>query len=229
MVYFFNTTLFNRILLYCLLFTFSLVILKPTYAYAQLYISNVAFGIRIQKLTDKMNKYKEKKNSSKLIDTMLDIKSEIEAFTGNKFDINKEIDKIEVLVKKKGAKVPKNELKLLKKIINNKDKKINNRFACMTSYLENPSNMEFEVYEKFYFGNIDQEDKEVMELPYRLTVGITMTLAGAFLVFVGTRLPIPICKTIGEPMLVSGIGFLIEGYGDKQEENKAKEKQKNKI
>lgn len=49
-----------------------------------------------------------------MLDVVLEIKSEIESYTGKKIDVNKEIDKIEVELKKKGGKPPKGIFKKFK-------------------------------------------------------------------------------------------------------------------
>ena len=53
---------------------------------------------------------------------ILEVKSEVEAFTGKKIDISKEIDKIESDVKKKGSKPPKDIFKKFKSLVHSKEK-----------------------------------------------------------------------------------------------------------
>ena len=62
--------------------------------------------MKMQKLIDKAWKYYYNSDSNGLLNVMLEIKSEVEASTGKKIDIGKEIDKIESDVRKKGIKPP---------------------------------------------------------------------------------------------------------------------------
>jgi hypothetical protein len=60
---------------------------------------------------------------------MLDVKQEIEAYKGVKIDLDKQLDAVEAEIKKKGAKIPKNEFKELRKTIKKKEKRAGHRAA----------------------------------------------------------------------------------------------------
>lgn len=64
------------------------------------------------------------------------------------------------------------------------------------------------------------------DLPIRLSIGISMILAGGFLCGVGVMLKIPTCVTYGEGLVIGGVNFAIDGYANRQEEDKNKDKKK---
>lgn len=228
MVNIFNSSKINSLLLSSILVIFSLAVLTPPPCHAQWFDNitpnDIAFGIRIEKLIEKVWKYKDKGDSDKLLDTMVEIKQVVEGHTGKKIDLDKQIDQVEVELKNKGAKVPKKDLKALRKRIKSKEKKANHRALCMASYIEDPSpSYSFEEYETLYraaHGNPDRQDEEqqAAELPLRLTIGVTVALCGLFLCFV----PIPICKAWGADLMKAGVTLAVEGYVNRQEEDKDK-------
>lgn len=220
MVNFFKFTYLNRIFLYNILATFPVAVLIPPPAYAQINqgINEIAFAAKMERLTEKLWKYKEKKDSNKLLDTMLDMKLEVEHHTGNKFDLEKEINKSEYEIKKQGIKVPKKDFQIVRKAIIKKEKKANQRALCMACYFKECPSINFEEYETIYLaahGDKNQEEQDVKELPLRLTIGITMILAGGFLCF--TR--IPACVTYGQQIAAAGVTFAIEGYVNRKDED----------
>ena len=58
----------------------------------------------------KINKYKKSLDSNKLIETMLDLKLEIEGYTGQHIDLDKQLDEVEREIKAKGGKPKKASL-----------------------------------------------------------------------------------------------------------------------
>lgn len=110
----FNSHKFNNFLLCSVLVTFSVAILTPSPCSAvSVNPNDVAFGVRLQKLVDKVLKYKDKGESNKLLDTMIDMKQEVENYTGVSIDLNKQIDDVEKEIKKNGGKVSKTDMKQL--------------------------------------------------------------------------------------------------------------------
>ena len=81
----------------------------------QVGLNDVAVGIRIGKLLDKAKNNFEKGNLKDLIDNMLDLKSESEALTGQKIDLDSSIDQVFNDVKKQGVKVDSKTQKEVKK------------------------------------------------------------------------------------------------------------------
>ncbi len=80
----FHSYCFNKLLLSCVLTTFSVAVISPTPAYGQMYIglNDVAFGINMENFVKKIRKYRERRDVNKLLDTVLDMKREIEAYSG---------------------------------------------------------------------------------------------------------------------------------------------------
>ncbi len=225
MVRFFKSTTINRLLLCSVLTSFTLAVITPQSAYADININDIAFYSRIEKLSEKMRKYKEKQDSNKLLDTMLEIKREVEERTGNRIDLDKEFNKAKIEINARGAKIPEKDFESLRKIIKRKEKKANQKAMCQASYLELAPNMSFDEYEILYLsanGNDKDKDdnKEITELPLRLTIGISMVLGGGFLCFAGAMLKIPICVECGKNLTAAGITFAVEGYVNSKEKNK---------
>ena len=135
MVGFLRFNLYNRVVLSSLLFTFPLAVLIPPPAYAQVNIgfNDINFGIAMQKLIDKAWKYYTKQDSDSLVDVLLDIKGQVESYRGIKINIEKEIDRAEVALKKKGHKAPKEVFKRYKSLLKKKEKKNHHRALCMDS------------------------------------------------------------------------------------------------
>lgn len=104
---FFNFICFKRLVLSSILCAFPLAVITPPSIYGQinLNLNAIDFGVKMQKLIDRAWKYYNKKDSDSLLDVILDIRAEVEAYTGNKINIEKEIDKIETNLQKKGLKV----------------------------------------------------------------------------------------------------------------------------
>ncbi len=117
----------QRLVLLALLCTFPLAAVTPLPASAggQLNANfyDVSFGVKIQKLIDRAWKYYNKSDSNSLLDVVLEIKSEVEAYTGKRISIDKEIDRIESDVRKNGRSFDKNFFRTFKKVINGKEKK----------------------------------------------------------------------------------------------------------
>lgn len=93
---------FQRLVLSIVLCSFSLAAVTPPSIYGQVNrgFNDVSFGVKIQKLIDKAWKYYDKLDGDSLLDVILEIKSEVESYTGKKIDISKEIDQIERDLKK---------------------------------------------------------------------------------------------------------------------------------
>jgi hypothetical protein len=103
---FFRLNQLNNVVLSGLLIAFPLAVLTPLPVFGQINIgfNDVNFGIKMQKLIDRAWKYYNKEDGDSLIDVLLDIKAEVEAYTGNKINLEKEIDKVETNLKKRGHK-----------------------------------------------------------------------------------------------------------------------------
>jgi len=62
MVRFFKSSTINRLLLCGVLITFTLAIVNPHPAYADLNLNDIAFYTRMEKLAEKMWKYKDRQD-----------------------------------------------------------------------------------------------------------------------------------------------------------------------
>lgn len=171
--------------------------------------NDVCFGVKIQKLVDKAWKYSDKQDGDSLLDVILDIKSEVETYTGKKIDISKEIDKIENNAKKKGSKPPKDIFKKLKSLVQSKEKKKHHRAMCMESYFIDQPSMSFQDYEFLHLkaGN-KEKDQGKEQLPLKFVIAVSLMLGGAFVMFAT-----PVCPALGyagEMMISTGFGMLID-------------------
>src|SRR5690606_2337290 len=101
----------NRFVLCCTLGTFSISTMIPFQAAGCPHkmmsagLSDISFGIRVQKLIEKSKKYFYAKDRAKLTDTMFKIKNEIEGYTGQKISIEGSLDKIEREAKARGKPI----------------------------------------------------------------------------------------------------------------------------
>lgn len=122
MGYFYKFDGYKRLVLSTILCTFPLAAVTPLQLYSEINLdySVINFGIKIQKLIDKAWKCYSNLEDNELLNVVLDIKSEIEAFTGNKIDLSKEIDKIKNDLKKSGQKPPKGIFKKFKEFAKKK-------------------------------------------------------------------------------------------------------------
>ncbi|PJD96133.1 MAG: hypothetical protein CK425_06945 [Parachlamydia sp.] len=211
----FKSMYFNNVLLSCVLIAFSLAVITPPPAYAQVNLNDVNFGIRIQKLKGQVWKYKNKLDSNKLLDTVLEIRSEIEAYTGHKFNLDKELDRIEKESKKKGSKVSKTEFNRVRKLIKSEEKKKHKRAAYIASYLDEAPSISFDEYEELCLAAAhgQNQGQAQEEIPIKLFIAITLLLGGSFLMFAA-----PICPIValpGETMMGLGFGMLLDQGIDK--------------
>jgi len=58
-------------------------------------INAINFGIKMEKIVEKVKKAIDKGETNKLVGYMFDFKQEVEQYTGQKIDINKSIDQAE--------------------------------------------------------------------------------------------------------------------------------------
>ena len=201
---------FKRLVLFSILCTFTLAVLAPPPVYAQINLGDVGFGIKVQKLIDKVWRYYNKSDSDGLLSTILELKTEVETHTGKKIDVSKEIDKIESELKKKGGKPPKDIFKKFKDLVKKKEKKNHHRVVCMGTYFHDQPNMSFEDYEFLIRAakKTDQAAQQNEPLPLKFVLGVTLLLGGAFVM-----LATPICPPLayaGEMMVSTGFGMLLD-------------------
>jgi hypothetical protein len=219
--------------LYSTTLAFTFANISPVYGFQNqqmaVNLNDINLAIKFEKLIEKAWKYYKANDSKKLIETMLDMKHETEGYTGQKIDINKSLDQVEREIKHKGSKISNAEIKAIRKIIKDNEKKHNHKAiymtACMESGVEyNPEavNFEFDYLCKAAKHDKDKDKEEEIVLPVRVTVGVVMALCGVFI----TVLPFPPCKTYGPQLIAAGVGLAIEGGCGKVEEDRKNERDK---
>lgn len=226
----------NRFIFYCTLGTFAFTAIKPlnflnaTSVEKSVNFSDISFGIRMEKLIEKTKKYFEAKNGKKLTEIMFDIKHELEGYTGQKIDLNKHLDQIEKEAKSKGMPIDKVHMKEMRKRFKKQEKRWNHKALYMTDCLEYnipfSSEEENQLYETSgetlqNFAKSSKEKDEEIELPLRVTIGVTMSLVGLFLYVI----PFPVCKAAAPWVLEAGLAFLVDQSITDYEEKKRKDKE----
>lgn len=223
----------KRFLLCTTALAVTLTPVAPCYAFQPIHavsLNDVAIALKFEKLIEKANKYFKAEDAKKLLEVLLDIKHETEAYTGQKIDISKSLDQVEKEIKAKGGKISKAELKAIKNTIKKSEKKHNHKALYMAAAMESGCNYDAEAVNiewdylcKSASKGKDKEDDEMI-LPVRVTVGVTIALVGVFI----TILPFPPCKTWGPALISGGVSLAIEGGCGKVEEDRKNEKDKKK-
>lgn len=215
MACFFRINQLNNVVLSGILIAFPLAVLTPPPVHSQINVgfNDVNFGIKMQKLIDKAWKYYNKQDSDSLIDIILDIKTEVEAYTGKEINLEKEIDNVETDLKKQGHKAPKGVFKKYKSLLKKKDKKKHARALCMEAYFLDAPNMSFDDYEALHLAtkkhdNKEEEEKQKDLPPFKFVLGVSLVLCGAFVMFASPACPI--LAPAGEAMVGTGFGFLLD-------------------
>ncbi len=220
MVHFFKPSKPYRLLVCCTLVAFISASL-PISLSANIYsnANDVAFAYRIEQLLDRVKKAANKNDGNKLIDLMLDVKLEVETYSGTKIDLERQIDVVEYEVNKNGNKIPKSQVKELKHILKKKEKKRLNKLFSLENYLIDSSfDSNLENYN--YIQKHGDSDDSIAAVPVRLTVGVTVALVGLFIMIVPV-IPTPI-KAWGKDMVIYGVGLAGEACYSSFDEDKKK-------
>jgi hypothetical protein len=165
--------------------------------------------------------------SGKLIEVMLEIKTEVEAYTGKRIDIESQLDQIERDAIKQGAKFRKGEMKQIRSLLKKNEKKHHHKAVYLAEC--NMYDIPFDQQECDYLYKTaskhdKKEDKEENEIPLRVTIGVTTSLCGYFLSFI----PHSYAQIASKVLIAAGIEMTVEGTITRVEENQQKEKEKNK-
>lgn len=231
MGYLWKSPKLNTIVLSCTIGVFTLGAVIPIQALPQnpngINFNEIGFALRIEKLIEKLNKYRDREDQKGLMEVMFDIKMEVEGHTGQKIDLQKSLDKIERDVKAKGGKVDKRIMKKLRQDFNNQEKRLGHKANYMANCLE--YNLPYNAEEEHFLfqneilmaknGHGKEEDGQEICIPLRVTIGVTVTLCGIFLLVV----PIPICKQYAPYVIETGMAFLVD-EGITQWDGKDKDK-----
>lgn len=188
-------------------------------------LNDIAFVARIEKLVERVQRYKDKLESGKMIEVMLEIKTEVEAYKGKKIDIESQLDQIEKDAIKQGAKFKKGEMKQIRSLLKKNEKKHNHKtlYLAECDMHDIPfDQIECDFLYKVASKHDKKEDKEEDEIPLRVTIGVTASLCGYFLSFI----PHPYAQTASKVLIAAGIEMTVEGTITRVEENQQKEKKK---
>ena len=212
MANFLKSRICNSMVAYLTIASFSTTLLVPPPLMA-LDINAINFGIKMEKIVEKVKKAIDKGETNKLVGYMFDFKQEVEQYTGQKIDINKSIDQAEKEARAKGQKIDQKYIKAIKKEFNRNDKKHKHRavWFAQCAELDIPySTMEADAHFDMNYlmarsaKGHDKGEIQIEEVPVTITVGVTIALCGLFLWFV----PLPGCQTAGTYLLNTGIGIL---------------------
>lgn len=190
-------------------FTSAIIIPPPIYAVT---INDINFGIKVEKIYEKVKKAIDRGETNKIVGYMFDFKGEVEQYTGQKIDINKQLDQVQKDAKAKGQKIDDKYIKQIKKDFSKEDKKHKHRSVWFAQcadvgmeYTAFEADMHFEMNHVMAKGAKYEQQEDV---PAIIMVGVTVSLCGMFLWFV----PIPGCQVAGTWLLNTGFGIL-SGYG----------------
>jgi hypothetical protein len=216
----------NRMALALAIGSFTPVAAFPAPCYhTQANFGDIATGIRIGKLLEKAKKNFEKGKLKDLIEDMLNLKSETEALTGKKIDLDTSINQVFNDVRKQGVKIDLKTQNEVKKIIKDKGKRYDYKSFYMAQCLVNEAEYTADEEEASFFrykGILKQiqskkgkDDGEEVEIPLKLVVGITGALCGLFIVLV--PLPIPGKAQAGTFLITTGIKYAADAVIEAQE------------
>lgn len=191
-------------------------------------LNDINFGIKIEKIYEKVKKAIDNKDTNKIVGYMYDFKKEVEGYTGKHIDINKSIDQAEKEAKARGQKIDSRYLKAIKKEFNKNDKKDKHRavWFAQCAELDIPYTMveadaHFEMnYVMAKSAKGQNNDIDIKDVPIKITVGVTVGLCGLFLWFV----PLPGCQFAGTWLMNTSFGILsaeaLEGWSDYEKSKK---------
>ncbi|CCB87636.1 putative uncharacterized protein [Parachlamydia acanthamoebae UV-7] len=178
----------------------------------------------MQNLAEKMKKYANRSDNSKLIKTMFEFKQEAEACLNAKINMDEMLNIVEQKIKKSGIKIQKDDFKKFKKLIKLKEKRINHKHAymadCLAYDIEYNAELEYLDFLQKSKNDLKNPEEEIL-ISARLEVGWSLILAGVLAEVVGTQLGVPIIKQMGDFCIGSGIGYLMDehlvnGAGEKK-------------
>ncbi len=167
---------------------------------------SINFGVKIEKTFEKIKRAIDRGDTNKIVGYMYDVKSDVEQYTGNKIDIEKQIDLVQKEAKSRGHNIDDRYIKQIKKDFHKQEKKHKHRaeWFAQCQELDIPySSYEADLYfeQNFIMGKSENKD---IDVPIPVLVGVTVTLCGVFLVFV----PLPVCKSTGFWLINSGVSIL---------------------
>lgn len=194
-------------------FTSAVILPHPVYA-AGINLNDINFGVKIEKIYEKVKKSIDRGETNKIVGYMYDFKTEVEQYTGQKVDINKQLDEVQKRAKANGQKIEDKYIKQIKKDFSHQDKKHKHRavWFAQCSELEIPytmveADMHFEMNHMMAMKAAKPHEQQE-DVPAIVMVGVTVSLCGLFLFIV----PLPGCQVAGGWLMNTGFGIL-SGYG----------------
>lgn len=195
----------------CSIFSVCVVVPQPIYS-IDFNLKDANFAIKIERLVDKLKKYKDKLNSDKIIETALELKDEIAGYTGKKIELKKELEKIEKDIKKE-TKMSSKDFKRVKEFILAKERKADHRAMVMLSYLQENPSVSFEEYQEIYSIARGKGEAEEVKVNATVAIGCVLVLSGALLGILCIEFPI-----LSQPaQWAAGTGMAMIGEGLAQE------------
>src|ERR1700722_14007830 len=77
--------------------------------------NTINFGIKVEKVFEKIKRSIDKGETNKIVGYMFDIKHEVEQYTGKKIDLDKQIDQAQREAKAKGKNIDDRYIKQIKR------------------------------------------------------------------------------------------------------------------
>lgn len=212
MVNFLKPHLYNNLVACVTAVAFTTAIIAPPPVYAagvNLDLRAINFGIKMEKIVEKVKKCIDRGETNKIVSYMFEIKEEVQQYTGQKIDMNKYIDQVQREAKAKGKSIDSAHIKQIKKWFGKTDKKHKHRAVWFAQCAE--VDIPYSTFEADYHFDMNymaaksaHGGGQDIDVPITVTVGVTLSLAGLFLMFV----PIPVCQTVGWYVMDTGIGIL---------------------
>lgn len=155
----------------------------------------------------------------------MDIKMEVEAYSGKKIDIDKALNEIERNVKQNGAQFKSGEMSKIRKLIHRSAKKHGHKTVYLTDcnmYAIEYNETEYKAIAKSTHKDYKHKEEEEEEIPLRITIEVTAALAGYFLGFI----PHPFAQIASKSLIATGTGLCVDGILDRMEETEKNNKEK---
>lgn len=199
---FFKLRGFQHLVLFSLLCTFPLAVLTPLPVYGYMNVDfnrQAEFELKIQESINRAWKCYDNSDSDGFMDVIWEIKSEVEDYTGNKIDLIKEINRIEIELENLDVKLDKDTFVKFKRLIQRKNTEKQQRDFYGEHFFIQGSRLV--VPHKHY-----HEEQE--EISLKVAVGISLVLCGGFVMFAT-----PVCPVFGlagETITSIGLGLLVD-------------------
>lgn len=209
----------NKLGLSLTLCAFTAITVLPTAPLQAIEFNDVAAGIRIGKLAEKGKKYLDKMDGKNLIDVFWDLKEEVEAYSGQYFDLDHCLTEVFKEVRKSGEKISSKHEKELRSMFKKKkirlDHKKEYRAMCFAANIDYDEVAEMQLFRAKH----GHDDKVEIKVPFKMVVGVTGALCGLFLYFV----PIPGTGYVATFLMTTGVKYCCDAVIEAVEEREKRE------